>query len=142
MNWNHFFQPAVLAAIVGVFAAALGYIIERIIKRLSVKRALLSEISRLLLVVDEHYDWLQKQIGIDFPLVSFSTEVYDKFLEDWGYISPKFSGKATKFYGYLKFINRLQKTKKEYKALNKLGEFENVYKTALNNFLRDYKGKF
>jgi hypothetical protein len=47
-----------------------------------------------------------------------------------------------KFYGYLDFINALQKSRPEYKTDRKMAEFNAQYLRTLAEFLREFEHAF
>ena len=145
-------QPAVWVAVIGLIAGAARYFFLKYNERQSINRALLSEISRLLKVLQRHkifWDDCIKDESTDLPLINFSTEVYDTLLKSWGEVAPSYAGDAARFYGYVKFLNRLQGTRIDHINLkrpvekpNGLKIFAETYQKALATLNGDFKDKF
>jgi hypothetical protein len=145
---NSFWDSDIIVALIGVVSGAIGflirYFIERSNKSKSVNRALLSEVSRLIRVIKHHKPWWEKCIkegNTDLPLINFSTEVYDIILKNWGDVDHLYAGEAASFYGYIKFLNRLQASRKKYPA-GKESLFAGAYKDGLDALNKEYEEKF
>jgi hypothetical protein len=113
--------------------------------RKTVNKAILSEISRLLQVLCSHLGlWhnCMKNKNIDLPVIPFNTDVYDNFLKNIGDLDDKYASDAVGFYGYVKFLNLLQKSRTEYIQIEKEKEFSKTYEAALYNLVKNYRDKF
>lgn len=149
---NFILQPAVLVAAIGLIAGAIRYFVIKRNAQQSINKALLSEISRLLKVLVRHKKWWDgciKDGNTDLPLINFSTDVYNTLLKSWGEVNPSYAGNAVRFYGYVKFLNRLQATRVDHTNLKRSDEkpngmkiFADTYQNALGELERDFKDKF
>jgi hypothetical protein len=137
-------DPAVVVAILGIIVGIGRFLIVKHNESKSANRALLSEITRLLRIIESHEAWWEgckTDKNTDLPLMPFSTDVADAILKKWTEIHPSYIDSATRFYGYVKFLNRLQLARPEHDKLNKHDCFVNTYSTALKSH-RKFDGKF
>ncbi|GGB05510.1 hypothetical protein GCM10011511_31080 [Puia dinghuensis] len=72
------------------------------------------------------------------PLISFSTDIYDNFSKRIGVLDKKYGAHAIRFYGVVKFINQLQESRDKHVPIDKVGDFDHAYKTALCHLLEDF----
>lgn len=137
-------DPSIVVAIFGAFIAGIRYLIIKNNERKSFNKALLSEISRLLRVITRHKKFWEKCIkdgDTDLPFIGFSTDIYDSLVKDWKDVDHSFAASAASFYGYIEFLNRLQKSRAEYPS-EKLKIFNDIYLNSLEALNRDFKEKF
>lgn len=105
------FAPLIAAGIAATVALTT-VIYQRTQERLAVNRAILAEVSRLLAVIKRHREWWESCLACgdsSLPLIEFSTTVYDKLTDRLGQVHPAHIAAVVSFYGYVKFINALQK---------------------------------
>jgi len=136
---------AISVSLLGILVSLVIFIIGRYLERRRVNKALLSEISRLLVVLVKYrkfWDNCVTDSKTAIPLIPFSTPIYDKYVERIGMIDSKIVAEVAAFYGYLHFINSLQKTQQEYALLNKRNEFDKMYKDSLSTICNDYRSTF
>jgi hypothetical protein len=137
-------QPTIVVAIVGAITAFVRFLIKKENERKSFNKALLSEISRLLRVIVRHKKFWGKCIkdgDTDLPFISFSTNIYDSLVKDWKDVDHNYASIAASFYGYVEFLNRLQKSRSDFPP-TKLKIFNEIYLNALEALQRDFMGKF
>lgn len=138
----------VYAAIAAGLFGLLLFLFTKYLERQSVSKALLAEIQRLLVVVPEHIGhwskWMEKSETQKHPLIPFSCDVYAKHVENLGLVDRKYVGSVVKFYGYLKFVNSLQKTQTKDWELhgNNPESFDHMYKASLERLVRDFGSAF
>lgn len=75
-------------------------------------------------------------------MIHFSHPVYSKQVANIGALTNRVVVKAVPFYGYLGFINTLQKARPEHIAAEKGAEFDARYLSVLDTFLADYEHAF
>jgi hypothetical protein len=112
------------------------------LERQMVNKALLAEIKRLLVVVKQHLKWLGENRNLDLPLIPFTTPIYDEHAKNIGMLDDEFVAQAASFYGYIKFLNSLQKSRSDYLALNERELFYDMYLDALNRFCKNHEKDF
>ena len=97
-------------------------------ERLTVNRAILGEVSRLIAVICRHrYWWEKERVPGDIPpLIPFSTDVFDRLADKLGYLDPEIVADVENFYGFVKFLNEVQKTRSRYGSAGR-AEFEKLY---------------
>jgi hypothetical protein len=136
--------PAVVIALAGSIAAMFRFLYIKYREHQSINRAMLSEISRLLMVIDRHAKWWKESMNAketDLPFIDFSTDIYTMLLEKWNEVDSSYVASATKFYGYIQFLNRLHKARKNYPP-KKRHLFNETYLNSLQAILRDYGTSF
>lgn len=122
-----------LASILGVLAALVIFYWGKRIERKGVNKALLAEIKRLLWVVCErHIEWRPKNTNA--PLIPFTTPVYSKHAQNIGMLDRDVVANVASFYGYLHFLNALQRSRVEYDKLNLRADFDKTYQESLDKF--------
>lgn len=134
----------IVASITAAGAIAL-YGIRRYTERSAVNKAILAEISRLLSILCGHKKlWFERKAKgeQDFPLIPFSTDVYDKTITNMGDLDRGYVAEAARFYGTVKFLNSLQRARKKYVAGGKAALFEDDYGTGLERILKNYSTTF
>ncbi len=145
--------PSLIVAIGSLLAVLItGYLSIRLFYRRRetesqrVNKAVAAEIHRLLkYVIPPHKDWwkrCQDSNDEDLPLIPFTTPVYDEHAKNIGMLDDDFVATAASFYGYVQFLNALQKSRKGYIKLNKLSMFVGTYQDALQNALDVYGNAF
>jgi hypothetical protein len=138
------YYAAVVTGVVAIFT----FIGAKLLERESVTKALLAEIQRLLVVLDEHHghwvEWMTKGETPKHPLIPFSCDVYSKHIGNLGLVKRKYVGSVVKFYGYVKFINSLQKTQAKDLELhgNNSESFDRVYEASLKRLVDDFETEF
>jgi 5'-nucleotidase (lipoprotein e(P4) family) len=138
-------DPAIVAAVIAFLSAAALFFWQKWLERRSINRAILAEIRRILIVVRTHRDWWATRVhdeDTDHPLIPFSHDVYSKQVTNIGALTNRLVGRAVTFYGYLGFINSLQKARPKYLAKGKGAEFDKRYLGVLTTFLGDYEHAF
>src|SRR5437868_6404885 len=114
------FLPLVTAVFAAVFTAAVTVFslwFQKQQEKLTVTRAILAEISRLLAILPRHSEWWNVRCAsgdITAPLIPFSTDVYDKLPDRLGHLKPRIVAAVVNFYGFVKFLNALQGTRGYY----------------------------
>ncbi len=134
---------AIVTAILTVVGSLFTYLYQRWDDYTTINRSLLTEISRLLAVIDSHYRWWHKCIEeqkTDQPLLPFTTDIYDASKENLGALDRKYASLIVGFYGYVRFLNNLQNARKDYKDFPE--EFLHNYTRALNELLTRYGTQF
>lgn len=138
----------VYAAIAAGLFGLLLFVFTKRLERESVSKALLAEIQRLLVVVEEHsrywHEWMEKKETQKHLLIPFSCDVYTKHVENLGLVDGKYVGSVVKFYGYLKFINSLQETRDKDNELhgNDPSSFDLTYARSLERLVGDFGKRF
>jgi hypothetical protein len=139
--------PIYVAIIAGLFGL-ISFVITKWLERRSVSKALLAEIQRLLVVIHEHHGhwtkWMENKETQKHPLIPFSSDVYAKNIESLGLVNRKYVGLIVKFYGYLKFVNSLQKTQAKDIELHggSSESFDHIYQASLARMIKDFENAF
>ena len=136
---------AIFAALIGVIGAFLQFYVQKRNERTTVNKAILSEISRLLHVLCKHRIWWEgckANNNTDLPIVPFSMDVYDNFLKNIGDLHRSYASEAVSFYGYIKFLNALQKLRADHIAIGKEQVFVDTYLASLSNIVSRHYNKF
>jgi hypothetical protein len=136
-------RVAVVTAILTIVGSLITYLYQRWDDHTTINRALLTEISRLLAVIDSHYRWWRKCIDdkkTNQPLLPFTTDIYDKSIENIGALNRDYASLIVGFYGYVRFLNHLQNARYDYRELPK--EFIKNYTRALEELLSRYGTEF
>jgi hypothetical protein len=134
-------DPAVIAALIAFAATLFVSWYDKHTEKKNTNKAIRAEIHRLLAVMKRHYDWAERR-NPKFPLIPFSTPVYNENAKNIGWVHKDIVEEVVKFYGYLGYINALQTTRKDYISAGIGEEFNNQYERSLENLLRDFRGKF
>lgn len=136
---------SILAVLVSALAGVFLFYRGKSIERQMVNKAILAEIKRLLAILPNHRDWLKEckiSGNLDLPLIPFTTPIYDEHAKNIGMLDNEFVAKAASFYGYLQFLNALQKSRSDYLAVKKLQEFYDMYLRSLNTACDTYQKAF
>lgn len=141
------YVPAITAVIslLGVLTGVILFYWGKKIERQSVNKAILAEIRRLIAVVGSHRDWWndpKNTVNRDVPLIPFSTPIYDEQAKNIGLLDGSVVETVAEFYGYLQFINSLQKSRADYATIKKLNQFEEMYPKVLETFCQTYATAF
>ena len=130
--------------------AAVGSAVGAIVKlwfssnaqRRIVNKAVLAEIKSLLIVLRRHRSWWEgdknKQ---DAPLVPFMFPVFSEHLKKVGQLDGAVVSPAVQFYGYLRFLNKLQRTRPKYSP-DRFKDFDSTYTSSLKNCEDRFADKF
>jgi hypothetical protein len=121
---------ATLTGVVTVFSLAF----QRRQEKLTVTRAILAEVSRLLAILPRHLSWwdaCQSQGDFGVPLIPFSTDVYDKLSDRLGHLHPTIVATVVNFYGFIKFLNAIQLTRAYYMQADRPADFVKFYSAEL-----------
>jgi hypothetical protein len=139
---------AVYVAIATGFCSLLLFLFTKHIERMSVNKALLAEIQRLLDVVKQHYvlwgRWIADGETKKHPLIPFSTDIYTEHVKSIGLVDRESVGMVVKFYGYLKFVNAFQNTQLREWELHE-GDptsFDRMYNASLERLVREFDEAF
>ena len=128
-------EGTIYAAIATGLFGLLGFFFTKYLERKSVSAALLAEVQRLLMVIAEHRGhwekWMSEKTTDRHPLIPFSCDVYKKHVINLGLVNPTYVGRVVQFYGYLNFVNSLQKTRAHYQQNSASEAFDNIYKGRL-----------
>src|SRR5258708_7108226 len=84
--------PAIIAAVVTAAITVFSLWFQKHQEKLTVTRAILAEISRLLAILPRHLGWWNERCRagqVDVPLIPFSTDVYDKLSDRLGHLNPR-----------------------------------------------------
>jgi hypothetical protein len=139
--------PIYVAVIAGLFGL-ISFLFTKFIERQSVTKALLAEIQRLLVVIREHHShwtrWMENKETQKHPLIPFSSDVYSKNIDNVGLVNHKYVGLIVQFYGYLKFVNSLQKTQAKDIELHggSSESFDHIYQASLARMIKDFDNAF
>ena len=127
-------------AVLGGFSAAGKYFLDAYRERSSIQASFLVEIDRLLWVIKRHRKWFGK--GRPDPLVPFTTDVYDEQIKNVGKLPKSLAIKVVKFYGFVKFLNKIQATRVDYLAAKSTLDFDVFYADQLKSFEEQFSGMF
>ena len=106
-------------------------------ERLTLNRAILSEIFRLFLVLNSHLKWWLNCVEnnkTNLPLIQFSLDVHDTYLNKIANLDSQYIFNVVKFYGYIKYLNYLQKSKYKFSKKD-LNDFVSIYTNSLHGIL-------
>lgn len=130
-------DPAILAALIAGLSAFILYLVRKVSEKRSINRAVLAEIKRLVFLIESHKKWWQwlveEKKDTNYPLIPFSHVVYTEQIKNVGELSPSLIAKTVQFFGYVDFINALQKTREHYINAAKSAEFDQKYLEALQH---------
>lgn len=128
-----------IAAMVGATVAFGSLFFQRRNERLAINRAILAEVSRILAIIPRHREWWEgcrKSGQVNVPLIEFSTAVYDKMTDKVGLIHPAHIAAIVSFYGFVGFLNNVQKTADSYSDDDRLKKFAAFYSKTLSQVER------
>jgi hypothetical protein len=132
-----------IAELIALFGAVGLFLYRKHREKISINKAVRAEIRRLLVIVPAHRDWWEKtKNDADQILIPFSHAVYAKQVSNIGELDDALVEKAVEFYGYLDFLNDLQKTRDRYIEKNKFQEFNSLYGNSLNSFIKRFENRF
>lgn len=123
-----------ITAVIGAAAALVTVAFQQRNERLAINRAILTEVSRILAVIHRHLEWWEgcrTRGQVNVPLIEFSTAVYDKMTDKVGLIHPAHIATIVSFYGFVGFLNKVQKTADSYSDEDRLKEFAPFYSKTL-----------
>jgi len=138
---NSLVDPAVLVAAIGIIAGVVSHIWRGRAEEQRTNKAVLGEIRRLLIGIEEHRKWFEKLRPEErhrHPLIPFSYVVYKKQVGNIGSLESELVANAVQFYGYVEFLNSLQATRKEQRA----EDFDGGYLAALRRCTSEFYEKF
>jgi hypothetical protein len=136
---------AVLAAAIAGGIALWEYSKNQNDRRLSLNRAVLAEIARLLAVLDGHYRFwsdAMDQGGARPPLIPFTMDVYRHAVADIGSMNPALVADVVRFFGYVRFINAFQRSHGRHVELGREAEFDMRYQEIVYTVLTDFGATF
>jgi hypothetical protein len=125
---------SILSALVAAAVTLFSLWFQRRQEKLAITRAVLAEVSRLLAILPRHKAWWQDcraKGDTDLPLIAFSTDVYDKLSDRLGHLPPHIIATIVNFYGFVKFLNSIQKARPEYANAKKAADFAEFYASEL-----------
>ena len=108
-------------------------------ERKSLRMGFLVEVDRLLWVIKRHSNYFG--CGKDDPLIAFTTDFYDKQIENIGKLPSDLVAPIVRFYGFVKFLNQIQLSRKEYGIKGRSG-FNRLYVSQLQNFRSNFQLQF
>lgn len=76
------------------------------------------------------------------PLIPFSTDLYDKQIENVGKLPRRLAEKIVKFYGFVKFLNQIQVTRNEFAANGRAANFHGFYLQELIRLMDKFGTSF
>ena len=132
-----------ITALVGLatfITAVLQYFLNARAERESIQIGFLAEVERLQVVISRHLAHFAN--FKDDPLIPFSTDFYDKQIENVGEISKNLVPDIIRFYGWVGFLNQVQAARKDYIAQGKLPEFDVFYVKQLQSFCAQFEQPF
>jgi hypothetical protein len=125
---------SILGAFVAAAVTLFSLWFQRHQEKLAVTRAVLAEVSRLLAVIPRHLAWwraCRAKDDMDLPLIAFSTDVYDKLSDRLGHLPPRIIATIVNFYGFVKFLNSIQKIRGRYAHAKRSNDFAELYASEL-----------
>ena len=138
-------NEALLVAVVGAFLALLSHAIRTGVRdhrrKQAVTRAILSEVHRLIGVIDDHVKWWRSKVEANdrnTPLIPFSTDVYDRLVENLQIMGPDVIQDVVQYYGYIRFINSFQGTRQSHNNSGMADEFNEAYLQMLERLQTEY----
>jgi hypothetical protein len=103
----------------------------------------LVEVERLLWVIKRHLVFVQEKYQEHpDPLIPFSTDLYDKQIENVGKLPRRLAEKIVKFYGFVKFLNQIQVTRNEFAANGRAANFHGFYLQELIRLMDKFGTSF
>ncbi len=127
-------------AVIGALGAAAKYFFDAYRDKAAIRAAFLVEVDRLLWVIRRHRLWFGA--GQVEPLIPFTTDIYDKQIENAGKLTKSLAIKIVKFYGFVKFLNQIQAQRAAYLALGLSPQFDGFYAGQLKNFEDQFSHMF
>lgn len=132
----------IAAALIALASAVFVFWRGQALEKRATNKAILAEIYRLIeVVLPKHIEWPGRH-DPNYPLIPFSTRVYDEHLKEIGSLDDDLVAPVVEFYGYLAYINALQSLRDEYKEHRNEEEFKKQYDDSLARLLRNFQGKF
>jgi len=131
---------AIAAAAIAFFFRIVNSVLDRRRERRNITRALLTEIRRINDVITSHEQWWKNR-GSQAPLpplVPIATNTYNNLAKQIALVDERAAPAIVEFYGYVYFINELQKKKRDYEKKNVPHEFYALYAEALHRHLQRY----
>jgi hypothetical protein len=135
-------DSTLLAAIIAFISSIVIYLYQKWDSRVTLNRALLTEIARMLSVLDSHYRyWLDalKTDASDQPLIPFFIDVYEKTAGNMGDLDREYAMVIVEFYGFIRYLNNLQEARDNFTDSD---EFNKRYTETLAKVLSRYSEKF
>jgi len=136
-------NAALVTALVGLatfIGAVAQYFLNARAERESIQIGFLAEIERLQVVIERHLSHFDN--FKDDPLIRFSTDFYDKQIENVGKVSKDLVPDIIRFYGWVEFLNEVQAARKAYVDQNKLAAFNIFYQKQLQTFCTTFDKPF
>jgi hypothetical protein len=133
---------SILGALVAAAVTLFSLWFQRHQEKLAVTRAVLAEVSRLLAILPRHEAWWQAcraKGDTELPLIAFSTDVYDKLSDRLGHLHPRIIATVVNFYGFVKFLNSIQKTRPKYAHAKRLDDFAEFYASELAGVATEFR---
>jgi hypothetical protein len=132
----------IAASLIALTSAVFVFRRGQSLEKKATNKAILAEIHRLVKVVlPKHLQWSGRH-DPKYPLIPFSTRVYDEQVKNIGSLDDDVVAPVVEFYGYLGYINSLQVLRDQYKKHSNEQEFEKQYDDSLSRLLRDFQTKF
>jgi hypothetical protein len=131
---------AAIIAIATFIVAIVKYFLDARTERQSIQIGFLVEIERLLSVIERH---LAEYESFKFgPLIPFTTDFYDKQIQNVGKIEQSLIPDVIRFYGMVKFLNQIQASRAGYLAKVTQETYDGFYTAAIRGFLGQFKAPF
>jgi len=142
VDWSN---PVVIAACITLIGAVVVSWFQKRFEKESINKAVLAEVRRLLEVMKIHkryWDgWVERR-EMYHPLIPFSHSVYTKQVQNVGVLKRDLVADVVQFYGYVDFLNALQKSRKCYVSAGKSDDFNSIYGSSLENSIGRYESTF
>jgi hypothetical protein len=135
-------NPTIIVALIGVIAGGLSFFVRGYLEKQRTNRAVVAEIRRLLIVIKRHRAWyasLPETERHQFPLIPFAYVVYKKQVANIGVLKRDIVANAVQFYGYVDFLNMLQRTRADHKHP---AAFDKLYLSSLDSCLSQFYSLF
>ncbi len=142
---DNLIDGTVVAAVLTIVFAYVQYRVRKKDETDTINKVILAEISRLLHVLCLHRIWWAECIrdkNTQMPLIPFSMDVYNNYLKNIGDLDASYASYGVSFYGYVKFLNSLQKAQSKYVGLNKRDVFDQNYLNAISKLVKEYHNTF
>ncbi len=136
LDWSN---PAVIAAWIAVVGGVVAYWVQKHYEAEAINKAVLAEISRLLVVLKSHEDFWRKRVeakDTQHVLVPFSHLVYAAQVKNVGVLKGELVADVVQFYGYVDFLNGMQVARKDYIAAGKSDDFDRLYLKGLQTCIQ------
>ena len=130
LNW---LNSTIVISLLGALGGVVSFFIRGYLQGQGTNKAVLAEIHRLLDVIRSHKKWYEGVPAAErpnFPLIGFTYVVYTEQVANVGILNQNLVARVVQFYGYLDFLNALQRARADHK---RPADFDTLYLHSLES---------